>query len=209
MNAYPIMYNNNYNIYEDDNMLMPYIPVLPIIHNVYEIVNQVPHVIEDDEDEILGDIGYDEPGDVPVDIPVVIGAAQNVIPDNIPGDIPDEIPDLIIINDENDNLPVVNENNIILTLDDLLDQLDNFINRRVMCDYIMTHIDYILYALRENDQVYNNDQINHILNAYNLANQYPFSNIENQLIERFKDIINQSNNDQNKFIFNTMSELEY
>lgn len=109
----------------------------------------------------------------------------------------------------NDQLPVINENDQVLTFDDLLNQLDNFINRESINRYIMTHIDYIMYINSSNDVMYNDNYVNNILNSYNIANQQEYLNDERDLIDKFKDIVNQSNLDQKKMMYNTFSNLHY
>jgi len=109
----------------------------------------------------------------------------------------------------NDQLPVIYENDQVLTFDDLLNQLDNFINRESINRYIMTHIDYIIYINRNDDAMYNDNYVNNILNSYNIANQHEYLDIEKNLIDKFKDIVNQSNLDQKKMMYNTFSNLHY
>jgi len=109
----------------------------------------------------------------------------------------------------NDPLPVIHENEEILTFDDLLNQLDNFINRETINRYIMTHIDYIIYINSDDDAMYNDNYVNNILNSYNIANQHEYLNDERELIDKFKDIVNQSNLDQKKMMYNTFSNLHY
>jgi hypothetical protein len=109
----------------------------------------------------------------------------------------------------NDQLPVIYENDQVLTFDDLLNQLDNFINRESINRYIMTHIDYIMYINSNDDAMYNDNYVNNILNSYNIANQHEYLNDERELIDKFKDIVNQSNLDQKKMMYNTFSNLHY
>jgi hypothetical protein len=171
------------------NYIIEIIPEEAIVPEVViaPVIPEIP--IEPDDDEIVNDIDYD------IDImpPLII--------------INNNIPHQQIIDNIND-LPVVNENNIIITFDDLLDQLDNFIEINTIRQYIMAHINYILFLNQEHEGIYNNDQINNILCAYNIANMHEFNDDEKIIIENFKDIINQSNNDQKKHIFNIFSGYE-
>lgn len=117
--------------------------------------------------------------------------------------------EIIINNIEEDiDLPVV-DGVVIETFDDLINQLDNFINRGVISKHIMTHINYFLYVSRNDSSVYDANYINEIINAYIIANQQEYLNDERELIDKFKDIINQSDQYQMKYIYNFLSGLEY
>jgi hypothetical protein len=130
-----------------------------------------------------------------------------------------DLPDLIMIdnniqnienveNVEND-LPLVHENNNLHTFNDLLGQLDNFIDKATIARHIIAHIDYIIFITHDPNVDYDNNQVNNILSAYNIANQHEYLDDEQQLLEHFKDIINQANFDQKKLIYNIFSGLPY
>ena len=129
----------------------------------------------------------------------------------------DDMPGLVQINNnvqivinQMDGLPVVHRNNMILTINHLLDELDDYIERINIKNLMMAHINYILYVLRNDDGIeYSNDEINNFLIPFNIANQYEYNDNEKNLIEDFKDIVNQSNAAQNKLIYNIFSGLNY
>jgi hypothetical protein len=110
--------------------------------------------------------------------------------------------------DEDIDLPVV-DGVVVETFDDLINQLDNFVNRGVISKHIMTHINYFLYVSRNDSSAYDANYINEIINAYIIASNQEYLNDERELIDKFKDIINQSNQHQMKRIYNFLSGLPY
>jgi len=110
-------------------------------------------------------------------------------------------------NIQEDNLPVTN-NDIELTIDDLLDDLDLIINRINIRNYILKHINYIRYVSRQ-DELNDDNVLNDIITEYNNVSTDEFHGEEINLIDNFKDIINQADLDQLKMIHEIFEGLAY
>jgi hypothetical protein len=188
MNYEYIFQINNFN-----NDIMPIVPMLNIIPDA--------PIFDADPIPMINP-------DVPIDYDEMPGLAP-IEDDEMPGLVPVNNNVQIVIN-QMDALPVVHRNNMILTINHLLDELDDYIERNNIKNLMMAHINYILYVLRNDDGIeYTNEEINNFLIPFNIANQYEYNDNEKNLIEDFKDIVNQSNADQNKLIYNIFSGLNY
>jgi len=108
---------------------------------------------------------------------------------------------------QQDELPSFN-NDIELTIDDLLDDLDLIINRLNIRNYILKHINYIRYVIR-NDELDDINYMHDIITEYNNASLDEFSGEEINMIDSFKDIINQTDLIQLKIVYEIFEGLSY
>ena len=108
---------------------------------------------------------------------------------------------------QQDELPSFN-NDIEITIDDLLDDLDLIINRLNIRNYILKHINYIRYVIR-NDELDDINYMHDIITEYNNASLDDFHGEEINMIDSFKDIINQTDLIQLKIVYEIFEGLSY
>jgi len=101
----------------------------------------------------------------------------------------------------------VNNGEMNNILNNLLVELNNFIDRVKIRRYIIVKIDMILFNTHPNpEQVdYTDDYINDLNNNFNEINQYVFQPSEIVLINNFLDLINRCNREQKKIVYNRIN----
>jgi hypothetical protein len=102
----------------------------------------------------------------------------------------------------------VNNGDMETITNNLLNELNNFIDRVKIRKYINVKIDMILLDTHPNPEQtdFTDDYINNLNNDFNEINQYVFQPSELNLINNFLDLINRCNREQKKIVYNRINQ---
>jgi len=103
------------------------------------------------------------------------------------------------------NLPIHYEANEQYRLNDLYIELNNCIRKVTIKNYISAQIDYILYTTADENAIYLDHLINDIHSKFNQSNLLVFNLDERILINRIMSIVNQSDRNEKKVIYNLLN----
>jgi len=104
----------------------------------------------------------------------------------------------------------VNNGEMDTIMNNLLIELNNFIDRVKIRKYINVKIDMILFDTHPNPEKtdYTDDYINNLNNDFNEINQYVFQPSELNFINNFLDLINRCNREQKKIVYNRINQTK-
>jgi hypothetical protein len=105
-----------------------------------------------------------------------------------------------------------NVNNVEMDtiMNNLLIELNNFIDSVKIRKYIIVKIDMILVDTNPNPEKtdYTDDYINNLNNNFDEINQYVFQPSELNFINNFLDLINRCNREQKKIVYNRINQTK-
>ena len=108
-------------------------------------------------------------------------------------------------NDIINNLPIHYEANEQYRFNDLFIELNNCIRKVTIKNYINAQIDYILFTTADENAIYLDHLINEIHYKFNQSNLLVFNLDERILINRIMSIVNSSNRNEKKVIYNLLN----
>ena len=105
------------------------------------------------------------------------------------------------------NNPHINNGEMDTITNNLLIELNTFIENIKIRKYISVKIDMILFNTHPNPEQtdYTDEYINNLNNNFNEINQFVFQPIEYNFINLFMNLINRCNREQKKIVYNRMN----
>lgn len=107
----------------------------------------------------------------------------------------------------NGPIPVYNNWNQVITINELVDQLRNSNDWQRMKAYVKITIDYILFHTRSPQAQYMNNFEHELNNDVGWVNNMIFTPEDEEILRKIMSIVNMSTRTQKKEIFNMFSNL--